>query len=168
MRIRSLKPLFGRWPKSRKEEAEFGKGKEGIIICPKGEAVYFEKSWHHNLEEYKHLSEDKNVRFELCPADIMKRDGKFEGLLTVENIPKNSREEVVNLIKNVGKRAYERDVLDRILDVEYRDGTIEVKTSENQLAMSIGKQIQRAHKKSLINIKLSREESVVRVKVWWE
>lgn len=162
------KSLFGRWPKGRKEEQEFGPGKGDIIMCPKGEAVYFQKSWHHALEEYKHLSEDKGIRFELCPADQMKKDGKYEGIVRVEDIPPEVREEVVNLIKNVGQRAFERDVLDRILDVDYNKGTITVTTSENQLAISMGKQIQRARKRAKIDIQLSRQESVARVRVWWE
>ena len=162
------KSLFGRWPKSRKEEQEHGPGKGGSIMCPKGEAVYFQKSWHHASGEYKHFSAETGVRFELCPADQMKKDGTYEGIVRVEDIPPVVRQEVVNLIKNVGQRAFARDVLDRILDVEYNEGTITVKTSENQLAISMGKQIQRARKRAKIDIQFSKQESVARVRVWWE
>lgn len=163
------KSLFGRLPKSKKEEQEFGSAKSGIIMCPRGEAVYFDKSWHHNLEEYKQLSQDKSIRFNLCPADKMQREGLYEGILIIENIPDDTKENVVNLIKNIGQRAFQRDVLDRILDVDYQKGTIQVKTSENQLAISMGKQIHNAYKKSTIKINVgSSGESVARVHVQWE
>lgn len=161
------KSLFGRWPKSKKEEAEFGPGKKAIVICPDCSAVYFEKSWRHNLNEYKELGTEKNIRFEVCPADRMRRDNMFEGELIIENIPSEVYQEVVNLIRNIGERAFKRDVLDRILKLEEQRNRVVVRTSENQLAISIGKQVQRAYKQSHIDNKFSRAESVARVRVWW-
>lgn len=161
------KSIFGRWPKSKKEEQEFGKAKRAIVLCPKGEAVYFNKRWHHQLDEYKNLNKDTAIRFELCPADKMKEAGQFEGILTIENIPPEAREEVVRLVKNIGARAFRRDVLDRILDIDYRDGTLQIKTSENQLAIGMARQIQRAHKKSTLDIQFSKQESVARARLSW-
>jgi hypothetical protein len=162
------KSLFGRWPKSKKEEAEFGPGKKAIVICPDCNAVYFEKSWRHSLDAHKALGEEKGMRFEVCPADRMRRDNMFEGELVVENIPADVREEVINLMRNIGERAFERDVLDRILSLQERGRSVVVRTSENQLAVSMGKQVQRAYKQSRIDNKFSRAESVARVRVSWK
>lgn len=161
------RPLFGRWPKSKKEEAEFGPGRGDIIFCREDDAVYYNKSWHHNLDEYKHLRDDKNVRFALCPAHQMIKSGLFEGEVILENVPRGTHEEILHLIKNIGERAYERDVMDRIIAIEDKRQTMRVTTTENQLAISIGREIRRAHKKAQVEIKLSREESTARVRVWW-
>jgi len=156
------------YPKSRKEEQEYGPAKKDIVICSECSAVYWYKSWHHQLGKYKHLSEDKQIRFELCPACKMVKDKKFEGQIFVEHIPAGIRREVEQLIYNVADRAYKRDSQDRVLMLRaYKKDGFEVRTSENQLALSIGKQIQRAYKNSSIDIQLSDKESTARVRIWW-
>src|SRR3989338_5183652 len=144
-------------PKSRKEEQEFGPGKKELVICKDCSAVYGEKHWRHSLEQEKHLGEDKQVRFAVCPACQMKRDKTFEGQVIVENVPAELRGDIERLIYRVADRAFRRDPMDRILDLRSRKngparrslgvGGFEVRTSENQLAISMGKQIVRAYKK---------------------
>ncbi|MFH1611690.1 MAG: hypothetical protein ABH887_00225 [bacterium] len=68
----------------------------------------------------------------------------------------------MNLINNIGERAFKRDPMDRIIKINDNKTEIEILTTENQLAISIGKQIKSAFKGD-IEIKLSKEESVVRV-----
>lgn len=159
------KLFFGRWPKPKK--SEFGKAKEEILICPECNAFYYRKSWHHNARNYRNLSEDKKVTIELCPADKMKKNNTFEGEVILKNVPHAIKGEVINLIENIGVRAHKRDVLDRILYLHTTDGRIEIRTSENQLAQGIGKQVHRAHKASKIKITFSDEEKIIRVNVWW-
>ncbi len=161
-------PWYGRKPKPKKEEeSEMGPGKADIVMCPEGNEVYYYKSWHHNMQNYRELDTEKRVKFELCPVHQMKKDDTFEGLVTIENIPSREQEEIVNLVENVEDRAYKRDPMDRILSMQESEGRLEIKTSENQLAVSIGKQVQRAHKNSEMKIKFSDSESVARIKVWW-
>lgn len=160
--------LKGHLPTSRKEESEYGPGKKEITICSECSAVYWDKSWHNQnqLNNYAHLTEDKEVNFALCPACAMARDNAFEGVVIVERIPDVIRQEVERLIYNIAGRAAERDPMDRILSFKpYGEDGFEVRTSENQLAISIGKQIVSAHKDAKIEISLSKEESVARVRV---
>jgi len=161
------KPALGNRAQSKKDAQEYGKGKEDIIICPECHCVYYYKSWHHNMRQYKNLTPTKRVAFEFCPADEMKKSGRFEGDLVVKNFPANIKSEILNLIENVADRAYDRDPMDRILSMHTGENRIEVKTSENQLALNLGRQVQRAHKNSSIENKFSKEESVVRVYVSW-
>ncbi len=148
-------------PKSKKEEQEFGPGKKDIVICSDCDAVYYYKSWHHALEGYKELSEDKGIKFSVCPACQMIKEKKYEGQLIIRNVSR--KEELLNLIKNVAEKAFKRDVLDRIIEIK-EGKEIEVLTTENQLAVSIGKQVKRAFK-GKIDIKWSKDESVARVAV---
>ncbi|MEX2144933.1 MAG: hypothetical protein WD712_00935 [Candidatus Spechtbacterales bacterium] len=160
-------PFHGEFPRPKKEEQEFGPGKQDILICPECNAVYFEKSWHHGLEEYRRANPDKRIKFVLCPADDMKKKGLFEGQVIIENIPVGLGKEVLNQVNNIAERAHQRDVLDRILDFHYLGDKIEIKTSENQLAMAIGKEIEKAHKGAEVDIQFSKGEDTARVRVWW-
>ena len=158
---------YGRVPKPPKEEGEeYGPGKKEITLCKTCSAVYYHKSWHHNLLKYDSLEKDKGIFVAMCPACRMKRDGAFEGEVIIENIPKDVREEITRLIQNIGERAYARDPMDRILSLRSlgKNGLV-VHTSENQLALTIGKEVIMAHKSAKKSVTLSREESVARVKI---
>jgi len=155
----------GKIERSRKEEQEFGPGKRDITICKDCSAVYYYKSWHHGLGKYKHLSEEKAVDFTLCPACGMIKEGKFEGRVVFESVPSKYSKDILNNIKNTGERAYKRDVLDRIISIKKKGNSIEVLTTENQLARNIARQVARALKGAETDITWSREESNVSVVV---
>jgi len=158
-----------RRPQSKKEEQEFGPGKKDIVICPQCQAFYYYKSWHHHLEEYRHLSEDKRVKFQLCPACQMIKEGKYEGQVILKNVPLEKEEEMIKLVKNFGEEAFRRDPLDRIIKIKSKKISqnlveIEILTTENQLAVRIGKKIKGAFKGDL-EIKYSHQEDTARV-IW--
>ena len=166
--------IFGKYRKkierSKKEEQEFGPGKKNIAICKKCEAVYFYKSWHHKLEDYKHLSEDKSVNFVLCPSCQMIEDDKFEGQVVMENVPEEYKDDILANIKNTGERAYKRDPMDRIIKVSCQFSVvsrynIEVLTTENQLARNIARQVEKAHKGAKAEVIWSKEESAARIAI---
>lgn len=156
----------GHYPKSHKEEQEYGPGKKGIGMCSACSAGYMQKSWRHNLEEHKKVNKDARLRFMICPACQMAKDKKFEGQLFIENIPPDILKDVERLVYNVADRAYRRDPMDRILVLrKYAKNGLEARTSENQLALRIGKQIARAYKGSECETRWSDEESAGRVRV---
>lgn len=152
------------FPKSKKEESEYGPGKEDIIVCEKCHAVYYYKSWHHHLRDYPELSEEKALNFDKCPACRMIENGKYEGELTVEGIKSSKKEMVKNAIENMGEESFNRDSQHRIISIEEpAEDTFRVLTTENQLAVRIGKKV--AHSfDGEIEIKYS-EESTTRVTV---
>ena len=150
------------FPKSRKEESEFGEGKKDILTCKKCNAVYWYKSWHHRLDDYPYLSEKKNLKFVLCPACQMIKEKKYEGELIVENVSPKVRKEIINTVKNMGEEAFRRDPQDRIISIKEVNGNskrIRILTTENQLAVRIGTF------KGKLNIRYSKKESTARIKV---
>lgn len=151
--------------KSPKEEQEYGPGKKNIVLCKNCEAVYANKSWHHGLQEYKNIREDARVVFTICPACQMIADHAFEGEVVLENVPGTNRDEVIRNIKNTGALAYERDPMDRVISIKEEGGRIEVKTTENQLARAIAREVAQAYKGATVQTRWSKEESVVRLKV---
>ena len=160
-----------RHQRSRKEESEFGLAEKEFILCSECESVYFDKSWHNRLEEEKiqHLKTDRQVKFELCPVCKMAHDKLFEGELVVKLKSQNAKikikEEILNTIKNSDKQARERDPMDRILWTEEREDGIHIFTSENQLAVRIGKKLKSSFPGSTLEIKHSGEDVI---RVYWE
>jgi NMD protein affecting ribosome stability and mRNA decay len=153
------------FPKSKKEEQEYGRGKKDILICEKCGAFYWYKSWHHSLDDYPELSENKDVKFTLCPACKMIENGQYEGELILENVLEEKKEEIENLINNFGELAYQKDPMDRIISIEdIAKGMIRVLTTENQIAKRLAKKLKRTYK-AKVKFIYSKKESTLRARV---
>lgn len=105
----------------------------------------------------------------MCPEDKWIKEGKgrvnYEGEVILKKIPKNKMTEIAGLIRNIGKRGKARDSQDKIIKLEISANQIRVLTTENQLAVSIGKQVDRSHKGGKLEIKWSHEDKPARV-IW--
>jgi NMD protein affecting ribosome stability and mRNA decay len=153
-------------PKRRREEREFPKGDKELIVCPKCDAVYYNKSWHHNFRNYKHFNKDKRLDFKLCPACNMIKNRQFEGKIEIRGIPQNAFEELKALVEAYSERAYRRDPMDRLVSMrgDYRKFVVVV--TENQLAQKLAKKIRDVFKKVKVKISYSAEPSdVVYIKI---
>ena len=155
--------------RSKKEEQEFGLARKEFIICPDCKCVFFDKAWHHSLEEdIKHLenrgSRFKNLKFKVCPACRMKKDNTFEGELVIvlQKEKLGEKREILNVIKNSDEQAQSHDPMDRVLWIEDKKNEIRVLTSENQLAVRIGKKLKSAFKGGALEIRHSHDEDVMR------
>jgi len=164
--------FFRRYTPSPKRVAqEFGPGKHEYFVCGECGAVYFKKSWHHNFRG-SNVRGDKHVHFTQCPACAMIAQKKFEGevLIDTSNISAKMREELVQHIRHVGEQAYARDPMHRIIKLQVqgsKSSIVRVTTTENQLALRIGREVEKLLKgKGKKIVEFSREEDVVRVR--WE
>jgi len=154
------------FPKSKKEESEYGPGKKDILVCKRCKAAYWYKSWHHNLDDYPELDVDKNIKFTLCSACKMIKQNKFEGEIKVFSVSSKIREDVINTIQNVGETAYNKNCQNRLISLKKKEGGKKLvgHTTENQLAVRIGKKIAQSFNGD-VEINHSKKESVSRVKV---
>lgn len=146
----------------KQDEQEFGRAKKDIVLCSRCGIVYFKKSWHHNFRHFNGLEKDKGVAFTICPACKMAANNSYEGHLAVVAIPQNKKEQFISTIKNSGMHGYRRDPLDRIIRTEIKNNRIDVYTSENQLAVRIGKKLRTVFGGEL-KIKYSKEDQLVSV-----
>lgn len=154
------------FPKKRENISEFKKGSREYVICPECSSVYYHKSWHRAFEGDKHFTENKNVKFAICPADKMIKNKQFEGQIILENVPEILRGDLFNLIENMGERAFKHDPMDRIISIKDKKDAIEVLTTENQLAVRIAKKIQNIFGKRIDGrgeIKYSHGEDPARI-----
>lgn len=145
----------------RTEEHEIPKAKLGLVICEKCEAVYYKKSWHHNLRNYKNLKENLPVNFSLCPACQMIKNRQFEGEIIIENTPVKIKSDLISLVKTFSKRAFERDPMDRLIDTKETKEGLRITTTENQLAVKLAKKIKETFKKAELKIAYSPAPSDV-------
>ena len=112
-------------------------------ICRVCKAVNFNKSWHHGdqvtIDALKHSRFTWATR---CPACKMVQSKRFEGLITIRNIPKRSNLELLRLIKDYTDRAYEKDCQDRLIQVNKKDPqTWVLTTTDNQLANRLAQKL---------------------------
>lgn len=141
----------------RTEKHEIPKGKLGLVFCRECNCVYYKKSWHHNLRHLKKLRENLPVQFSICPACKIIKNKQFEGQIEIINIPPKISEDLIHLIKSFCRRAYERDPMDRLIEIKNIKGGLEVNTTENQLAVKLAKKIKQTFKK--VDMKISYSPS---------
>lgn len=157
------------WPLGPQPEHKKVKGKSSGIICPKCHAVFFDKRWHPAKDLAAAYAASDEIIHELCPEDKEIEKGRgvagYEGEVILKNVPKGLFLEIIQEIRNIGKRAESRDPEDKIIKIENTAGVIRVLTTENQLAVGIAKQVARAHKGGDLEIKWSRGDQTARA-VW--
>lgn len=173
-----------RLPKQKKEEAEFGPGKTDVLVCRKCQAAYFYKNWHRGLEEFPR-EKSRVLKFALCPACQMIKDKKFEGEITLENVPERFKKGIEKLVENFGKRARDYDPMDRVISLKAEKikrasaaekrgalsrkefegkSLIRILTTENQMAKRLAKKINEIYGRKLkLKITHSRKEDTTRV-----
>ncbi|KKQ43805.1 MAG: hypothetical protein US61_C0003G0015 [Parcubacteria group bacterium GW2011_GWE2_37_8] len=145
-KIKKQVEKFGpvRFPERRGKQ-EFGAGAKEYLICKDCQAAYYDKSWHESLADYKHLKEKnidkKKINFILCPACQMIKNNQYEGIVLVYNTPEKIKKELMNLAENMGKTARSIDPLDRVSKIKETKNTIEIWTTENQLAKKIANKL---------------------------
>lgn len=142
---------------------EFGPGKKGLLICKKCGVFYYKKSWHHGAEKFiaRRESKDLPIKFVLCPADQMIKNGVFEGKLVIEEVPAKFKTNLVNLIKAFSKRAFERDPEDRLIAIKEEKNKLVATFTENELAAKLAQKIKEVFKKVIVKINYSKEPSDV-------
>lgn len=154
--------------KSRHAMEEFGPGKSEFVLCPKDDAVYYKKSWHHAGDFFlraPNIKKEKGIRFKLCPAHEMMRNKQYEGEVVIQNIPKQFFEELRRLAENMGEQAYRTDVTTRVLSLNARNDSLRVTVSENQLAQKIARKIERGFRKHIQHAEVARGKEGDTVKI---
>ncbi len=140
------------------------KPEKGALVCPNCKNIFYKKHWHHRSDlDLK----DVEIKEEICPACKMIEDHLYEGEIEVENVPDKYWGDMHNLIKDVGEKAIGIDPQHRIINIEEQgNGNYRITTTENQLAVRIGKKIEEAFKNANVDIQYSKEPyQVARVRV---
>ncbi|MEK7192834.1 MAG: hypothetical protein AAB682_01735 [Patescibacteria group bacterium] len=151
---------------NRKEEAEFGPGKAGALICPTCGAYYFKKSWHHGAEQFFKENTEVATKQSLCPACKMIKEHLYEGRIVISDVPLQYEEELGNLIHNHSHTSWEKDPMDRLISYKKEGKTFVATTTENQMAQKLARKIKDVFNKVELQISHGKEPSdVVEIKI---
>lgn len=149
-----------------------GKGLAKLRICRSCHAVYFDKHWH-TWARVKQMAEKLRrlgVREDTCAecrwsADAKRGDRGYEGEVMLTGWQSaDDKRELLAIARNIGVRATKRDPQDQIIAIQDQGTRVRILTTENQLAISIGKQIDRARKGGKLEIRFSHGDAPVRVR----
>lgn len=141
------------------------------MACPDCFSVYYDKHWHApSFFGGKGAVRSAVLVRERCIECAIRAKARGSVVFGGEVLLKGAydhdeQDELLRLVRNVGKRASKRDPQDRIVRIDRSGATVKILTSENQLAVSIGKQLHRARKGSSLTITWSHDDKLVRVLV---
>lgn len=147
----------------------------GMRLCGRCDAVWYDGHWHTSPKlalilkaKLKVSKPSKEVYCGEChyavhgPADS--GSALFEGELTLDGlIDKAEKAEILATIRNTAKRAQKRDPQDRIVVIDDRGNRVVVRTTENQLAVNLGKAVDSSHKGGKLRISWSSDDLPARV-----
>ena len=145
----------------------------GLRLCERCDAVYYDGHWHTAplLAEALKSGRKKGVK-DVCnecryaihgPANA----SAFEGQLTLDGVgDAKFKADVLSAVRAYGRRATRRDPEDRILTIDDRGERVVIFTTENQMAVGLGKAIDSAFKGGTLRISWS--EGDLPARVYWK
>jgi hypothetical protein len=145
-------------------------GLKSVAVCPRCQAIYYDKHWHSWNTANRRLPKDLPVSAVLCRACAILTANKgntrdsYSGEVILSGLKElTNRLEIIGLIKNIGKRATRRNPEAQIIKIEDQGDSVRVTTTDNQLAVALGKQVDAAVKGGKLTVVWSREDVPVRV-----
>jgi len=147
-------------------------------LCDRCGAVWFDGHWHTAPElaafiksKRKSGGGRKSSKPVLCyechlvvngPPDD--KQAQFEGQLTLDGLlDPVEKGKILSTVRNFGTRMSTRDPEDRILSIDDRGARVVINTSENQMAVGMGKAVAAAFKGGKLRIVWSRDDMPARV-----
>jgi len=144
--------------------------KQPLRECGNCSSVYFDGHWHQlRSKSVKNELRKKTVLLESeCEACRLEREAHGPvgavGEVRIGAVPARHVLDVMRTIRNVGKTALKRDQEERIIAIEESGQGFRVTTTQNQLAVRIGKKLDSAFKGGQLAVKYSAEDSPVLVR----
>lgn len=136
---------------------EYGQARKEITMCRRCHGILIKNVWRPAGFQWP-----KNMRLPhtktkliLCPACKMIESNLYEGELLILDVPEKEKTELLRLISAFSDRARMHDHQDRIIDLKKRGNGFRVTTTENQLAVKLGKKIRDTFKKDRVRYSVS-------------
>ncbi len=140
-----------------------------MSVCSKCRSIYHDKRWVEDKELYDSLMKDpKKVVFTVCPACKKIETEYMEGVVQLKgDFLFEHKDEIISLIKNTVERADYINPLEKIenINIDEKNKTIEIITTDDKLAQRIGRNIEKAYK-GKVEYSFSKEDRLTRV--YWK
>lgn len=150
------------------------KKEEGLRLCDRCNAVYYDGHWHTNPKLAEAIKEHRSdVKKELCRqcayivnGEVSTRKG-FEGLVVLDGLSDpEEKHEVLKTVRNFARKATERNPESQLADIDDRGTRVVISTTENQMAVGIGKAVNDAFKGGALRVVWSEDDMPARV--YWK
>jgi len=154
-------------PNKKKEDKRYpyDKGKKQMkqnIVDPESKLIYQGKHWQ-KLENLNPGLVDKIKKGE-APVTKMIKANVCDGILKISgDFTRVHEDEILNTIQNSGKLAEARNSMNKIEKIDTAGDSIIVYTVKNQLAVTIGKKLDKSFKGGNLEIIWSKEDQPVEV-----
>ncbi len=152
------------------------KKKKGMRLCDHCGAVYYDGHWHTApalSSLLKKSAKPTGKEKTLCLQCQWTAHGRgtakagFEGELTLDGLDHlEEKAEILSTVRNFAKKAMMRDPEDRIIAIDDRGPRVVVTTTENQLAVGLGKAVDSSHKGGKLTITWSSDDLPARI--YWK
>ncbi len=114
-------------------------------FCKKCHAIYHNKRWHFDDDEFKKILKISVKSDVVCPACQKIADGFASGTVILRGqFLKDHEEEILNLVRNEETRAKGLNPLERIIEISPTPEGFEVTTTHEKLAQRIGRRLHRS------------------------
>ena len=141
-------------------------GRPEPAVCIRCHAVYKNKHWYFEENEFKYLRENREAVETACPACQKITQSYPEGVVTLRgDYLWHHEEEIRNILKNEENKAMAKNPLERIMRMEREGDDLVIETTEEKLAEHLGRALNKAHQGEL-KIDWSDQHSLCRVT--WE
>lgn len=157
------------WQKNAKKQT-------GVRICDRCAAVLYDGHWHADPVAREALTDAKPRSASVeafCPQCryVMEGEGRadadFEGQVTLDGLhDAKEKDSILRTVRNYARDMEKRDPEDQIIALEDRGDRVIVATSDNQLAVGIGKAVDKAFKGGELRIVWSEDDKPARV--YWK
>ena len=138
-------------------------GMKEVGVCTGCRAIYRNKRWYFDEDEWLRLESGSVKSSVVCPACRRMQDDNPAGIVTFtgEYLVANE-EEILNTIKNTEQKARAKNPLSRVMEIKQEGNVLIVTTTEDKLAQKLGRDIYKAHSGKL-EYQWSADNSSVRV-----
>lgn len=133
-----------------------------IIQCSGCGAFYVRRRW--TLSPPTGFSKPANARPIFCPACMKMRERYPGGELHLLGVESAERAEIVRILRNEEERARQKNPLERIMQLQAKDGDWRVETTTEKLAQRLGRSIKKA-RGGKIEYKWGHNNKFIRV-IW--
>lgn len=157
------------WQKNAKKQ-------KGVLVCDRCDSIFYDGHWHtdaHGAEAIKEHKPRSAKQEALCPACtyVMSGEGKadsdFEGQVTLDGLfDAKEKAEVLLTIRNLARASVEKDPQDQVIAIDDKGDRVIIATSDNQLAVRMGKKIDESFKGGTLRIVFSDDDLPTRV--YWK
>lgn len=140
-------------------------GRPEPAICGRCHAIFKNKRWYFEENEFNHFRRTREAAETVCPACQKVTQSYPEGIVTLRgDYLWHHEEEIRNILKKEENKAMAKNPLERIIRMEREGDDLVIETTEEKLAEHLGRALNKAHQGEL-KIDWSNEHSLCRV-IW--